>query len=514
MRPNISKFKIWEESTKKQKYWANYTDENVLLVTHPQARPYVDLTDSVIQHMASATPSLAPKRTPMQDWLGGEGRTKTIDSDWVRWKLRGTGEVQAIQLENVHPGVDCPGIQSSEFNIKLDVEWYVEGDILAPDVAKECQVIIQGLPIADGTGFLYTVQIVDQRYDSYFPPELLEPTLKWIKIGAAYSEASRGYGSSKYKGMSYIEFQSRLTDWGKQLEVTNKAHELNLRLQAVDKAGNGMSKDYPDQIISYLEAEFLLESKWEKELMLYYGRSSGGDIIDNTVGYERNIGPGLLEFLEDGNIIKYPLNGGSIDMFVDYLQSIWFDRVAPAQRNIVVATGQGGLTQWQNWITEKYSESAIISDFSTFTSPAKSFDPKNYQGLGYKTAYFTEYKIFPWGSIKVEHWPILDSTELNGSVLHPDTGLPLSSYEYIVLDYGLGNGGGNNIELLKRADHEVFTYECGTWSPAGAINGRTGSKGFSCSGPQRSYILYAADTFGLRVKDVTLSAHFIPAAQY
>lgn len=513
MRPNVSKFKIYEESTKKDKYWANYADENVLLLTHSHARPWVDLTDKVMQYVSSAAPSLVDKRTPLQDFLQGSGRTRTITSDWVRWRLRGTGEVQAVQLENVHPGVDAPGVQGSEFTIKLDVEWFVEGDILAPDVAKECQVVIQGLPVADGTGFLYPVQIVDNDPNGYFPPELLEPTLKWIKIGAAYGEASRGYGSTQFRGMSYIEFQSDLTDWGKQIEVTNKAHGLNLRVEANDIKGLPM-KEYPDQIISYIEAEFLASSKWEKELMIYYGRSGGKNVIDNTVGYHRRIGPGLLEFLEDGNVIPYPLTGGSLDMFVDYLQSIWFDRVPPERRNITVYTGQGGLTLWNDWITEKYSESAIKSEFKTFTGPGKSYQPSNYAGLKFPTAYFTEFNIFPFGSIKVEHWSILDSTYLNGSVTHPDTGLPLSSYEFIVLDYGLGNGGGSNIELLKRADAEVYTYECGTWSPAGPINGRTGRSGFSSSGPQRSYTLYAADTFGLRVKDVTLTAWFKPAVQY
>ena len=514
MRPNVSKFKIYQESTKKDKYWANYADENVLLATHQHAKPWVDLTDPVMQYMSTAAPSLSGKRTPLQDFLHGSGRTKTIDSDWVRWKLRGTGDVQAVQLENVHPNVTCPGVQGTEFNIKLDVQWFVEGDILAPDVAKECQVIIQSLPIADGTGWLYPVQIVDSDPNAYYPPELLEPTLKWIKIGAAYSEASRGYGSTQYKGMSYVEFQSHLTDWGKSVEVTNKAHSLNLRMSAYDSAGKSLAKEYPDQIISYIEAEFIGEGKWEKELMLYYGRSSGNQIIDNTVGYHRRIGPGLLEFLEDGNVIDYPVNGGSLDMFVDYLQSVWFDRVAPGNRNITMYTGQGGLTLWEKWITEKYSESAIKSKFDTFVGDGKSYDPKNYKGLTYPKAHFTEYNIFPFGSIKVEHWAHLDSTWLNGSVTHPDTGLPLSSYEFIVLDYGMGQGGGSNIELLNRRDSEVYSYECGTWSPAGPINGRNGRSGFSSSGPQRSYVLYAADTFGLRVRDITLTAWFKPAVDY
>ena len=513
-RQNISEFKIYEESTKKDKYWANLADENVLLHTHPHAKPWVDLTGPVMNYVSSATPGLASKRTALTDFLQGEGKSVTVDSDWVRWKLRGTGEVQAVQIENLFPGVAYPGSGGQEFQIKLDVEWFVDGDILAPDVAKDCQVLVQGLPIADGIGFIYNVVVVDRDVMAGFDGELLEPNLKWIKIGSAYGEASRGYGSTQFGGMSYIEFQTELTDWGKSVEVTNKAHELNLRMQAYDGAGNYMGKEYPDQVISYIEAQFMVQYKWEKELMLYYGRSANKQIIDPTSGHYRRIGPGLLEFMEDGNIIPFHVNNFSIDMFESELTSVWFDRVSPENRNVVAFTGQGGLGLWRDAITEKYAVSGVRADFNSFTAGAKSYDPKNYSGYAFPAGHFTEYRSFPFGSIRVEHWPILDSTWLNGSVVHPDTGLPLSSYEFIILDVGLGMGGGSNIQLLNRRDAEVWAYECGTWSPNGPIKQGGASKGFTCTGPQRSYQLYAADTFGLRMKDITLSAYFVPSVQY
>lgn len=515
MRPNASKFKIYEESAKQAKYWANYADENVLLVTHQHGKPWADLTAPVMKHVASAAPSLVSKRTPLQDWLQGSNRVTTIDSDYVRWKLKGTGEVQAEQIENMVPGANTtPGIQGTEFPIKLDVEWFVPGDVLCPDVAKEVQVVVQQKnPEADGTGFIYYVQLVDRNLNNFFPVELLEPGLKWIKIDSVYGEGSEGYGSTVFAGMSYIEFESDLTDYGKTVEVTNKAHDLNLRVQTCDDNGNTID-GYPDQIISYIEAEFLAQAKWEKELRLFYGRSAGKNIIDNTIGYHRRIGPGLIEFLEDGNRIPYPIDGGSLEMFENWLQAIWFDRVAPGQRNIVMYTGQAGLQLWNKWVTERYANSSIPSDFNTFVGNGKSYDSKNSRGLKFPNAYFTETTLFPFGSVRVEHWPILDSTWLNGSLVHPLTGLPLSSYEFIVLDYGLGSGAGSNIELLKRRDAEAYTYVCGTWSPLGAINGKTGRGGFVSTGPQRRYQLFHTDTYGLRIEDVTLTAHFYPTVQF
>lgn len=510
MRPNASKFRVYSESTKQDKYWANYADENILLLT-AQRKPWADLTDPVMQYVSTAAPGLVGKRTPLQDFLKGSGRVRTISEEYIKWRLRGTGEVQAMSYENLNEGIIAPGIGGAIFSLKLDVEWFVVGDVLAADIAKDIQVIVQDSePIGDGSGFIYGVVLVDKNPAGYFPVELLAAGTKWIKIDSVYGEASSRYGSTIFGGGSYIEFETNLTSYGKSFTVTDKAHNLNLRVQSCDDAGNPLMK-YPDQIISYMEAEFLAQAKWEKEMRLFYGRSAGNDITDDSSGYHRRVGPGLLEFLEDGNIIPYSTENGSIDQFEEFLNAIWFDRVDYGNRNIVMYTGTGGLQLWNNWLTEKFAINPVMMKQEDVSrGGAKTYGP-GYEGRTLGTSHFTEYQSFPWGHISVQHWPILDSMQLNGSLLHPRTGLPLSSYEFILMDYGLGNGlASNNVELIKKADSEVYTYICGVWSPSGPINSRSGAGRFHATHPGRSYDLMHADTYGLRVKDVTLTAWFKP----
>lgn len=514
MRPLDVDFQIYKEPLgKKSKQMANYFDENVLMLTMYSGKPWADLTDPVIQYISTAAPSLMEKRTPLQDWLHGNGMVRTINSDRAQWKLRGTGEIQATALEKITES-SYPGINHTQFDIKLDTEVFVRGDVLAPDIAKDNQVVVQAaVPTADGTGFIYTVQYSTNVAGDYFDPALLTAGLKWIKIDSVYGEASRDFGSFVVGGMSWVVFETELTDYGKTFEVTNKAHAEwgNLVIETTDKEYRPLDKGrYPDQIIPWAEAEFMQQIRWEKELRLFYGRPAGKTIIDPTSQYYRRVGGGLIHFLKQGNEIPYPIEGGSIDMFVEFLQAVWLDRVDYMSRNIVIFTGTGGLTLWEKWISEKYSLSPINTDFKTFVGSGKSFDAKNYQGLKFKTAYFTEYTIFPFGSLKVAHMPILDNMTLNGGLKHPRTGLPLSSYEFIIMDTGLGDGGGGNVELLQRADSEVYTYKCGTWSPLGPIVGKNRG-GFVCSGPERSYQVYYAVTHGMRIKDVTKTAWFRPA---
>jgi hypothetical protein len=520
MKPNASKFIVKVDSTKNLN-WANYLDRNILLKTqYGGGKPWADLTDPVIQYVSSAAPSLNYGRTPLTDFLQGTGRVREVDSDIVKWKLKGTGELVTYSLENNHLGNSTPGIQGSDVILTLDRETYVIGDVLATDIAKDIQLRVTEVLGRFGQGYRFRTMLVDRNPNNFFPPELLKAGIKWIKIDSVYGEASWDYGSFYTTGMSWIEFQSNLTDVAKQVKITNKAHQLQLTLFAANEK-NEVLKNFPPQTISWIEAEFEAQMKWEKELRNFYGRSDNGRTIDMSSGYKNNIGPGLLEFLEDGgNMDRYPVYGnstrGNFKRFKDFLTSIWFDRVAPNQRNVVVYTGQMGLEQMNEWLTAEYGASSITSDFNTFVSKSGTTYGDGYTGLIYKTAYFTEIQLFPFGKIRFEHWPILDSTYLNGSVVHPESGMPLSSYEYIILDTGLGNGAGSNIELLNLKDSRFRTYICGVWSPAGPINsvGGRNQAGFIAVNGERAYTLKAGESHGLRVKDVTLTAWYKPAVDY
>ena len=507
-----TKFEIYKDSVKDIK-WGNYVNENILLATHQGMKKTVDLTDKVMQYAASAMPALSGKKTTLWDSLIGQGRVREVDSDEIEWSLKGSGRVETLAVENVMPGVKFPGHNHQEFQHKLDTEVYVPGDILAPEIAKDVQVVVQYLPVKDGIeDFIYTFVLADSSPEAYFEPELLEPGLKWIKIGSTYGEQSNDYGSMYFEGnTSYIRFRSDLTDWGKRVEVTNKADQLRLRVVATDDNGVPMKK-FPDQIISWIEAEFLAQSKWEKELMSWYGRAIGKNIIDPSSGYHRRMGPGVMEFMEDSNVITYPLGNFSIDMIVDFLQEVGWDTISPENSNVVVKTGRMGMTQADRAIRELYTRLNVNVPFEKWVSSGSKYPGSSGEGFRIKQNSFLEVELFPFGSLRFEHLPLLDNRELNGGIVHPDTGLPLTSYMYFIMDYGLGSAG--NVELLRRRDSEIYTYICGTWSPAGPINGRTNRAGFSAAHTRRSYELVAADTFGVRIKDVNLCAMVLPAVQY
>jgi hypothetical protein len=509
LRP--TKWEIHQEANKDMP-WGNFTSENVLLAHFPQSKKAAVLTDKVMQLAATARPALSGKKATLWDSLIGSGKERMVDADEVEWSLKGSGKIETLAKENLMPGVKFPGHNFEEFQIKLDNPNFVPGDHLAPEIAWDQQVVVQYLPVKDGLDSIYTVQLITLDPNAYFDPDLLQEGLKWIKVGASYSEYSTGYGSFQMTGnTSYIKFKTWLTDWGKTLEVTNKAHDLQLVLKPCDDKGLEINS-IPPQLISWLEAEFIAESKWEKELMLWYGRAAGKNVLDHTSGMHRRIGPGIMEFMEDANVLTYPLGNFSIDAIRDFMQEVGWDTISPENANIVVKTGRMGMMQAHDSIRELYTMLNIQVPFDKFVKSGSAYPGSNSPGYKVLAPTFLEVDLQPFGSLRFEHLPLLDNRELNGGIVHPDTKLPLTSYAYFIMDYGLGSAG--NIELLRKRDSQVYTYVCGTWSPVGPINGTTGRGGFTASHQRRSYQLFATDTFGARIKDVNLCLMILPSVTY
>lgn len=503
-----SKFEIYRESTKNLN-WANYADENVLLATHPYSRKAVDLTDKIMQYAATNMPSLSNASPTFWDSLYGTGRMREVDSDEVEWSLRANGTSEHLIVENVMPGVKYPGFQFQEFDIKLDTERFVVGDTIAPELDKSLECRVEYLPVKDGSKqFIYKLRLVTDDENLFIDPAYFEQGTKWCKISAKYGEASSGYGSTYFEAnMSYIRFKTYLTDWGKSVEVTNKAHQLNLKAVAIDQTGNPM-KDYPTQIVSTIEANALAEAKAEKNMTIWYGRAASKNLVDQTSGKHVRSGAGVEQFMEDSNLLTYRTGQFEVDIIRDWLQEIGWDKISPENSDIQILTGRMGMTQAHDSIREKWKSLAIHIPWEKFVSSGPSYPGSQSAGYTLEEPAFLSIKLFPYGKITFKHLPLLDNREFNGALVHPDTGLPLSSYYYYIMDYGLGSAG--NVELLRRKDSEIYTYICGTWSPVGPINSKTGRSGFVATHKGRYFEMAMADTFGVRIKDVNLTALILP----
>lgn len=519
--PDISKFRVFQEPNE-AKYIHNYVSKNVLLTYYDQVKNITDLTRLPMEYLDTMRPSLSNDYAAFYDFFINSSTTREITTDRVSWKLKSNSYFKPTSGQNLHPELATPGIQRSEFSISLNYGGYTIPDIIYPELSPESQVQIVGNPIFDGAfNWIYNVKLASGTEKDYFDPILLAPNTKWCKLGAVHGEASELYGSFNMTGHTYLQFESGISSINKKVQVTDEAHNLNLAIRKVNASGQPI-ENYPARIISMIEAEFLKQIREEKAKTLWLGRSAGSstnpsvsNLIDQSSGYPITKGPGVVEFLEDGNVFEYPVNNGSIDMISDLIDAVWYDSVPWANRKIVLYTGVGGLKLWESWIAEKFHGYGAQIPFDRVTAPTTSgqVTGSKIDTFAFNRPAFTEWRLYPAGTFTVAHLPILDSREVNGHRVHPETGIPMSSYEFIALDYGIEEGGPN-IEMLHRQGSESLFYVCGSTSPLGAINSLGGgSKGFTASHSGGYYELFYKDKIGVLVRNIKRTMWFKPAQQ-
>lgn len=512
MAPYAHSFAITTQTSGADKYWStNTTYEDLLFANGQQVKDYADISH-LVKGLAYSKLGVTESTgmTPLMDFITGEGGVEEIDKNFVRWRIYGRPDRRAISFGNSNDA-ECPGFNRLPFKLTLDVDWYKSLDVLAPNRNKRCQVVIQSeecIPV-DG-GFEYEVILLGEKED-FFPPEYLEAGQYFIKMGALSSwEKFGSSGSVQFgEGFSYIEFEVPMTTMSWMFQIEGEAHRQygNLKVTRCDNEGRPiMGADGGGKITNYIEARFRKQIDEEKELFLKYGTKSEG-LIDPNSGTAITTGPGLDQWMEEGNIIPYSPESNAIDFIAEQMDALWFDRIPVNQRSIILYTGQAGLKLFSEWVNQKFGETAAKYSYDFVLKKRTPYDTgnKDREGFAFVQPQFTEYVLPTFGSIKVAHWPLLDDTRVNG-VCYPGTYYPVSSYEFIAFNVGFGEP---NVKMLKRSDNKISTYQAGLWSPFGA----TGMDNPVFKNPafmEDCYRMVHRESFGIIMIDASLAVRFTP----
>jgi len=491
-----SKFQLFRQDGKELS-WANYTMEN-----HLGYNAYIkptQIAQDAVQFIAT-TKSLSKGITPLMDLTKGQGKTITIDTREWEWKLYGTSCRPAIVIENVEEGNETCGIQFTKFKLKLDSDYYVIGDVLAPRGPKQFQARIQEEPVPDGNGYIYTLALMTDDPTFYLPSKFLQSGEQWKKMFSTYSEARVGAGSTMYNESPYFIMRSWLTHTAKKYRITGDAARARLVVRPlIVDSKTGKTDKGSDMWYHYAEAVAEREWKEEQEYILMYSRSTK-KVIDEQTGLPVNQGPGLQELMEEGNVHYY--NNFTIRLVENFLRDIFFNRVKPENRNIYMLTGQIGLEMFdkavKNIINGNFSDQAVyyIDDSGN----------KVDRSQGGTLAYGNYYKAYnmQWGTLIPVWFPLYDDLEKHTEI-NPDTGYPTESQRFTFLNLGLGDGmTSDNIMYVERKDSESFGYMCGTYTPYGPNKGN-----MPMSYPGDYFDVYRTKQLGIQLTDPKLTGELI-----
>lgn len=425
---------------------------------------------------------------------GKKATTMEIDTEVFRWMLQGAEEKRARLIENLESSNAAPGLNNTEFRIKLDLDYYVMPDVLFGEDPEYPLEIVSG-PVPDGTGFVYTVRIQGDSPYVYYPSNLLEVGREFSKVWTTVpSELNSVGGSQQYPNSFKLENQ--IGAFAQEYQVSDKAwrEEGRLDVQFMYTDRNG-KETVANRFLPMAEAKMWDELYQSMEAQYVYGKRQTRQSYN---GYWAKTGSGLREQLKD-SWLKYYNGPLVISSLKDYLMDIFITRKNETERKTTVVTGSLGASQFHDALV------AISNGYLTVDSHFIEGIPSNGSPTPH-LAYGAEYRRYrgPLG--------ITVDLTLNGMYddnnycrrTHPDyPNLPVDSNRMTFLDFGSNMGGKANIMILKVKDTFSWGYVPGSWTPSGPVKG--GAANSSLNG----YMVFARGTGGLHIEDVTRCGEYI-----
>lgn len=432
---------------------------------------------------------------PLTAALAGKSE-KTINTTEWEWDMKGATVRPLVIKENVEPDSNTtPGKFRQDFRVKLDMNWYMPGDVIHPgSMNKKYQCRVQTGPVGNpSTGYIYTLRGMSDDPAWFLPVKYLKVGAQWGKLYSQYEEAAEQSGSTQYS--MPIGMADRMGRYRKMYQVTGDAANEVLAVGIPDSNGK-----IHHSWIKYAEVEYW--QQWHRELERGYWYSRSTDTVIGANGRPVRTGPGVQEKMEDS--IQHYYSTLTSRLIEEFLMDIFYSRVKPGkQRRIKGWSGEYGMIQFHRAIDDLNSKRKGFFSIVDTNFIGKDSSEYNANSLSYGYQ-FTKYRMANGAELELIHNPLYDDREINYEI-DPLTGYPMESQRITFLDFSNQNGAESNIVLMNRANSFKLAYVVGMQTPYGPSN-----KEFS-SHAGDYYEMHVQAQKGVHIEDVSRCGELILA---
>lgn len=385
-----------------------------------------------------------------------------IDDDLpFEWLLNAQSQFKNIALVNYYDSSLSsqpanPGIGNSDFYLEFPDKIFSAIDVIAPaSYAKETyQLQIVGEPMPNGTNWLYKVRLMTGDSSLFMPASELTD-VRFVKMFAPTEQTLSQRGSDSLNHSSPFRMQNRCSmiraEYTVPGNMINKKENTPLGFYFVDAKGNKHTT-----WLSKLDYDFMMDFKRQKAMLGLYAKqnktSQATYITKGESGYEIKMGSGIYEQIAPSNIHYYTTF--NIDVLSDKLMTMSVGKLPQDQRKFVLGTGEYGMRAFHRAVETK---SVTYGPNRTEMRYSGSMDDMKYGGQ------FTAYGFINGIEVELMYIPFLDDPSLC-YVQHPEGGL-LSSYEFLILDFGTQQGKPNIQKVGVKGQTEGMRYISGLRDP-------------------------------------------------
>jgi hypothetical protein len=392
-----------------------------------------------------------------------------------------------------------PGIANSTFYVEFVDRIFEAIDVIGTGYTEKekYQLRITGDPKPNGSNWVYPVELMTGDPTLFMDTALLSAGNKYVKMGAYVEKTLSGRGSSSLSFSSPFRMQNVCSMIKKEYAVPgnmiDQKENAPLGFYFVDASGKRHMT-----WIGKLDYDFLVDFKRMKAMTCVWGISN--KTAQNTYvnkgesGYHITAGAGLYQQIAPSNVHYY--NTLDLDVVSAILMSLSVGKLPEDSRKFVFGSGEYGLLQLHKVIETKSVSYGPNRTESRITG--KGFD------MGY-SGQFKRYAFINGIEIECMLIPFLDDVSLC-DVAHPDGGI-LSSYEYLILDFGTQQGKPNIQKVQVKGVVDLFGYLPGMRDP---FTPGGGAKPKMQVSKVDGYEVVRQSTVGLKVHNPMRIARMIP----
>ena len=346
----------------------------------------------------------------------------------------------------------------------------------------------------------YQVQLLATSDSTLFVPAVeVAAGTRWVdRFGLTEQEGSvRGKGVSHGSHFMLENSTSALRINYEVLgNMINKGVNRPLEWEFVGDNGERFKAWLPK-----LEYDFNVQFRRDKANLMLYGKATtfngSPSLIKGESGNTVKAGLGLYEFMNTGNVKYY--NQFSIDNLAKFILDITYNMVGEDKRKIVVSTGEYGLYQAHQSLSQKAAGYAWLQSGHNFKQNGNKITLDEGQMMSY---------IFVNG---IEINFILDKMKdntIHNMLMHPSGG-PVTSYIYDIYDFGTTNGKPN-VQKIKVKDYEeLYGYIPGMRDPYQPYNNLTTPRMMASS--KDGYSVFKQWCGGIHVANPKKTGRYIPS---
>lgn len=377
-------------------------------------------------------------RFPLTFLTEGRGSAGVVDVDTVQWTWKTMGRSKFDDFVTYFNTANTkPGVGGSDFEVHFSTHWFIEQYTLtAPD--GHTQVRIQRDLGESAHGYGYILRLMSPNPDAFVDSEMLAVGKYWSMgaplVSESYSKGNRSNTMGPGQMTSQLEFHRYSKEIAGNLANVVTEYEF-------EGGDGGKNKLWINEEMRQFNVTMRIANE-ERLWMAEYNRNANGEVSlkDMDNGKPIPTTAGMLEICRESNYDTYGeyLTLNKIKRTVgDVLDRDTDD----GTMNIVLMGGKGFIEDFDEAMRMDAKENGFVTPLGD-----KMIDGSD-AGLTYGK-YFRRYKTVDEHTITVKHCSFFDKSTIaetakKNGMIHPRSGLPITSHQACFIDFSSYNGHQN-----------------------------------------------------------------------